>query len=150
MTPGTSSTLVPSPNGQWLVAEPAAHSVQITLVAGYDSTFAGFNFDGYGKGRLIFSVPQGWRVTVHCVNHGGTYHSCSLVRGALSGTIVFPGATSPNPGTGLAPGASSTFTFVAERTGAYRFVSLVPGQEEAGMWVVLQVTRGGEPAQFLA
>jgi hypothetical protein len=55
----------PSP-GRWLSANTAARQVTLTLVAGYNGTYGGFNFDGYGRGALLFRVPAGWRITVLC------------------------------------------------------------------------------------
>jgi hypothetical protein len=61
-------------------------------------------------------------------------------------TPAFRGATTPNPTDGLPPGQSATFSFVASRVGAYRFACLVPGHEDARMWDVLVVERGGKPS----
>jgi len=42
-------------------------------------------------------------------------------------------------------GSTTAFTFLASRTGSYRFACLVPGHEEARMYDVLSVTSGGRP-----
>jgi len=47
---------------------------------------------------------------------------------------------------GLSTGGKATFSFVASRAGSYRLASLVPGEEEARMWDVLEVARGGTPS----
>lgn len=106
----------------------------------------GFNFDGYGRGEMLVSVPQGWRVTVRFRNAGSLFNSCAVVTGLAATTLAFAGASTPNPVRGLASGASDTFSFSATRTGSYRLASLVPGHEQARMWDVLEVTRGGRPA----
>lgn len=134
------------PLSHWLSWNAHARVAHVLLVAGYDGTNGGFNFDGYARGRMLVRVPRGWRVTVTCRNGGSGYHSCAVVRGALSATIAFRGASSPHPAQGLAPGASATFSFRASRVGVYRFACLVPGHEQARQYVVLDVVPAGRPS----
>ena len=125
--------------GRWITWNAAARTVDLTLVAGYDGSNNGFNFDGYGRGRLLVQVPLGWRVTVTCRNTGSMRHSCAIVRGPMTAVPAFPGATTPDPVLGLAKGKTARFTFTASRAGTYRIACLVPGHEEARMWDVLVV-----------
>ena len=125
--------------GRWLSWNAAARTAALTLVAGYDGSNNGFNFDGYGRGRLLVSVPLGWRVTVTCRNAGPMRHSCAIVRGPMTAIPAFPGATTPDPVLGLKTGQTVRFTFTASRAGTYRIACLVPGHEEARMWDVLVV-----------
>lgn len=135
----------PSP-GRWLSSSTTARQVTLTLVAGYNGTYGGFNFDGYGRGALLFRVPAGWRITVLCRNASDLLrHSCAVVRGANSTALAFPGASSPQPLSGLTPGGSARFSFRAARPGVYRLACLVPGHEDGGMWDVLEVARSGRP-----
>jgi len=131
---------------QFLHVDTRHHVAALTLVAGYDSENNGFNFDGYGRGELLVTVPLGWRVRVSCVNRGGMRHSCAVVKGPGTVQPSFAGASVPDPTYGLQQGRSATFSFVASRTGSYRLACLVPGHEEARMWDVLEVTRGGRAA----
>jgi len=119
--------------------------VSVTLVAGYDSSNNGFNFDGYGRGELTVTVPLHWRVRVTCTNRGSLRHSCAVVAGAMSATPAFGGAETPQPVVGLPHGSTATFSFVASKLGAFRLACLVPGHEEARMWDVLEVVRDGKP-----
>ena len=135
----------PSP-AQFLHVDAAHEVASVTLVAGYDGENNGFNFDGYGRGELLVTVPRGWRVRVTCTNHAAVAHSCAVVRGPMTATPAFRGASVPHPIVGLARGQTARFTFVASRTGSYRFACLVPGHEEARMWDVLEVTAGGRPS----
>jgi hypothetical protein len=59
---------------------------------------------------------------------------------------AFRGAATPRPQTGLAPGQSARFTFLATKTGVFRFACLVPGHESARMYDVLRIRRGGKPS----
>jgi hypothetical protein len=131
---------------RFLSVGPAAKTVRLTMLAGLGSSNNGFNFDGYGRGELIASVPRGWRVTVQFQNRGPRRASAAVVTGARSATLAFPGAAVPGPIQGIGPGGKSQFSFTAGHTGVFRIASLVPGQAEARMYAVLVVTRGGRPS----
>ena len=131
--------------GRFLRWNAKAKQVQLTMLGALGASNNGFNFDGYGRGELLASVPRGWRVTVRCENRGSRRISCAVVPGARSATIAFRGASVPDPLQGLPPGGKSEFSFTASRPGSYRITSLVPGQSEARMFAVLVVTRGGRP-----
>jgi hypothetical protein len=135
----------PNP-AQFLLSNAASKLVHLTLLAGLGGANNGFNFDGYGSGELQVRVPLGWRVVVDCENRGGIRHSCAIVRGSLATTPAFRGASTKQPIVGLSPGAKATFSFTAARTGSFRIACLVPGHEQARMWDVLVVGRGGRPS----
>ena len=131
---------------RYFAADASRRTVHLTLLAGLDGENNGFNFDGYGRGELLVSVPLGWRLVVECDNRGGMRSSCAVVRDSLATRPAFPGAASPQPLQGLDPGAKASFSFRLTQTGSFRIASLVPGQEQARMWDVLEVTRGGRPS----
>jgi sulfocyanin SoxE-like protein len=131
---------------RFLSSSPSAKTVHLTMLAALGSSNNGFNFDGYGRGELIASVPRGWRVTVQFQNRGPRRASAAVVTGARSATLAFPGAAVPDPIQGIAPGGTSQFSFTAGHTGVFRIASLVPGQAEARMYAVLVVTGGGRPS----
>ena len=135
----------PAPS-KFLHVDAAHHAVSLLLIAGDGPSNNGFNFDDYGRGELLITIPRGWRVTVHCTNHAVLRNSCAVVSGPNATRPAFAGATTPNPSQGLESGESATFSFVASRTGAFRIASVVPGHEQARMYAVLDVTRGGRPS----
>lgn len=131
---------------QFLHVSASRHAVDLDLIAGKTGSNRGFNFDGYGRGELLVTVPRGWRVTVHCQNRAALRNSCAVISGPNAAAPAFAGAATPNPVIGLGTGESATFSFTASRIGVYRLASLVPGHELARMYDVLQVTRGGRPS----
>ena len=135
----------PPPPSRFLAVDAARHRVTITLIASYDGENGGFNFDGYSR-FLMWTVPRGWRVRVVCKNHGSLRHSCAVVRGPDSTRPAFRGAATRRPRIGLETGHTARFTFRASRKGVYRFACLVPGHQDARMWDVLKITRGGKPS----
>ncbi len=135
------------PLRRWLSYHALRRTVTLSLIPGYNDVYSGFNFNGYGKGQVLVSVPRGWRVTVRCANTRSTMrHSCAVVRGAGTTRPAFPGAASPNPRVGLAVGKTATFSFTARASGAYRLACLVPQHERAGEWDVLAVTGARLPS----
>jgi len=135
----------PPPPGQFLGVDAHRHRVTITLIASYDGTNGGFNFDGYSR-ELMWTVPRGWTVRVVCKNRGPLRHSCAAVNGPDSAQPAFRGASTPQPQIGLEAGHGASFTFRASRTGVFRLASLIPGQELARMWDVLKIVRSGKPS----
>ena len=134
------------PVGQFMRVDVARKAITLTLIAADGAGNNGFNFDDYGRGEMLVSVPAGWRVSVDCRNRSAYFSSCVVVAGPGASAPAFPGATTPRPLAGIAPGASASFAFVASRTGSYRLASLVAGDEDARMWDVLEVSRGGRPS----
>jgi Sulfocyanin (SoxE) domain len=148
---GRQSTTVAVPPGRpdprrFLNWSRSARSVQLTLAAGLGSSNNGYNFDGYGRGELIITVPLGWHVTIECVNRSGRRASCAVLPSTQQGGPTIPGASIPHPVTGLAPGARASFEFTTRGAGSYRLVSLVPGQLGARMFDILDVVRDGVPS----
>ncbi len=142
---GTGPGNQPDPKG-FLRADPSTRTVVVTLVAGYPATDYQFNYNGYGSGSLVITIPVGWQVTVQCENRGTVPNSCAVVGGRSDVRPLEPGWSTPDPAAGLAPGQSSSFVFTPTKTGSYRFASLVGGNEASGMWADLEVSAGGQPA----
>src|SRR5512143_1479905 len=129
----TSAGASPPPS-KWLTWNAHARTASLVLVAGFDGSNNGFNFHGYGRGKLLVRMPVGWRVTVTCRNAASIRHSCAIVRGPQTAVPAFRGASTPSPLLGLRSGQTARFRFTASRTGTYRIACLVPGHEEARMW----------------
>lgn len=121
-------------------------SVVVILVAGYPASDYQFNYNGYGSGALVLTVPVGWRVTIQCENRGTVPNSCAVVQGRTDTKPIDPMWSTPDPARGLDPGQSASFDFVLSRTGSFRIASLVGGNEASGMWADLEVTDGGLPS----
>jgi hypothetical protein len=134
----TSAGASPPPS-KWLTWNAHARTASLVLVAGYDGSNNGFNFDGYGRGQLLVRIPVGWRVTVTCRNAASMRHSCAIVRGAGTITPAFRGASTASPTIGLRSGQIARFSFTASRAGTYRIACLVPGHEQARQCDVLDV-----------
>ncbi|MHB1597805.1 MAG: sulfocyanin-like copper-binding protein [Acidimicrobiales bacterium] len=133
-----------------LRTDGADRTVALRLDASATGALAGFNFDGFGEGRMRVHVPVGWRVEVTCTNESTTLtHSCAVVEdrrlSPYGASLAFQGASTPDPRAGLGFGKTARFAFVASRVGTYRIACLVVGHEIDGMWDWLTVTAGDRP-----
>jgi sulfocyanin len=119
----------------WIVSQSAAaKTVTFKVVAGYNRTANGFNFDGGANGAMTFTVPADWKVTLQFSNQAALPHSAVVTSSRTSVTPAFAGAATPNAATGTAKGQSATVTFTANPAGTYYLVCAVPGHEGLGMW----------------
>ncbi len=133
---------------KWLVANAKSKTATLTLIAAYNNNLGGFNFDGYGYGKMVVSIPLHYKVTVIFSNKSSTPHNVLVVpyseRNKSSGlTLAFKGAGTGSATTGISKGTTKKFSFVASKTGTYALLCGVPGHDLAGMWDTLQVTNGG-------
>jgi hypothetical protein len=142
---GTGSGTPPDPKA-YMRTDQATRTVILTLIAGYPATDFQFNYNGYGSGSLVVTIPVGWQVTVQCENRGTVPNSCAVVSGRSDVKPIEPGWSTPDPVRGLDPGQSASFVFSPTNPGSYRIASLVGGNEASGMWADLEVTNGGQPA----
>ena len=132
----------------WMSYQSSTKTATLKLVAGYNSSQSGFNFNGYSNGQMVVTVPTGWKVTVDFSNQGQLPHSAAVVTTASSQSPAFPGAGLPASElvAGIASGQTATFSFTTGAPGDYRIACLVPGHEGLGMWDTLKVTSGGTPS----
>ena len=143
---GSSGTLATN-SSQWMTVDSASKSVRLTMDAAHGDANNGFNFNGYANGQMVVTIPVGWKVTVECKNESDSVnHSCAVVKNEGDTLPAFPGASTPAPVTGTAPGESSTFEFTPTTAGEYRIDCLVPGHDPAGMWAALRVVESGTPS----
>lgn len=128
--------------------------VHLTLIAGWNNTNAGFNFDGAAHGQMVVTVPLGAKVVVSFTNNVATPHNVDIIpyTQPVPGHGVqpaFPGANSPlpqfKPGA-PAPPKAQTFSFVATKAGRYMMVCGVAGHALAGMWDTFMVSSAAKTA----
>ena len=131
----------PPDPAKYIHVDDASRSAIVTLIAAYPATDFQFNYDGYGSGSLVLTVPVGWQVTVQCENRGTVPNSCSVVEDEKAAQPIDPSWTTPD----LQPGGSATFIFTPATPGSYRIASLVDGHEASGMWLDLEVVGSGRP-----
>ncbi len=146
--PGLGASAAQPASPHWLTVNSKQHAVTLTLIAGYTNALGGLNFNGDDNGKMVLSVPAGYRINVVFSNRSAAPHSAVFTPYAQkdntgSYRLAFKGSSTPNWINGTTAGHTQKFSFVATLAGKYALVCGVPGHEAAGMWAVLQVTRGG-------
>jgi uncharacterized cupredoxin-like copper-binding protein len=137
----------PAAGRQWLKWNAKTHTASLSLTAAYNNTLQGFNFNGYGNGKMTVTIPLGAHVTVTFKNKAaGVTHSFVITpyqdrNRSASFPVAFSGASSPDPSAGTPSGKTIHASFVARKAGKYAIVCAVPGHVPAGMWDVFQVKK---------
>src|SRR5207249_10107547 len=69
----------------WLRADATSKTVEFKLVAGLTDANGGMNFNGFGRGGLVLTVPQGWTLVLHYKNEDPNLpHSVEVIREAAA------------------------------------------------------------------
>jgi len=131
--------------GQFIQLDSKPKTVDLTVVAAFNSNNGSLNFNGYANGQATYTVPEGWTVKVSFKNVSSeSPHSVIIVnrdnaKNVRVGNAVFNGAESPNPEAGITSGVQ-TFQFTAEKQGTYAMACGVPGHSAGGMWITFVVS----------
>jgi sulfocyanin len=125
--------------------------VNLTLIAAYNNTGSGFNFNGAAKGQLTVTVPLGDKVNVTFSNNAALPHSAQVIaysKNVPSGPVsdAFKGANTANSTSGVTKGTTQKFSFTANKAGNYQIICAVPGHAAAGMWDTLVVSKSAHTA----
>lgn len=159
-TPAPSASIMPAPptgpmaTPDWYVIDRGARTVHLTITAGATPDANYWNYNGYIKGALAITVPQGYTVTIDLVNRDPNMaHSLGIQRDFTNPMLpaipspVFAGAATENPQSmtdATMPGQSETITFVADAAGNYHMICYIPGHTAVGMWLYFNVSASDE------
>src|SRR5437762_4771425 len=130
----------------WLRADAASKTVEFKLVAGLTGANGGMNFNGFGRGGLVLTVPQGWTVVLHYKNEDPNLpHSVEVIPEAAAiptGPVppAFEHATTGRLEQGFSTGQGAEIRFVTGKAGSFLIFCAVPGHGAAGMWIRLAVS----------
>src|SRR5438309_9343839 len=125
----------------WLRADAASKTVEFKLVAGLTDANGGMNFNGFGRGGLVLTVPQGWNVVLHFKNEDPNLpHSVEVIPEAAAippGPVppAFEHATTGRLEQGFSTGQGAEIRFAATKAGSFLILCAVPGHGAAGMWI---------------
>lgn len=123
-------------------------SVEVTLIAVFNDENYGMNFNGYGKGGAVYTIPKGWTVHVRFINPSPVPHSLIVidkedVRKLQIAEPYFKGAAIEKHLQGIAY-EKREFSFVPDEAGAFAFACGFPAHALNGHWVSLQVSATAE------
>lgn len=139
-----------------LSANTMTRTADLYMTAGYNSNNLWANYDGYAHGKMMITIPLGYRIRLHFTNDGGVPYAIGVYD--AYNHVAFKGAGNSisefdfNPTLGIVPGDSVTYTFTANQTGTYHLASYLyrfpthnPNNVSLGMWDTLRVVSGGSP-----
>ena len=134
----------------WLRADAASKAVDFKLVAGLTDANGGMNFNGFGRGGLVLTVPQGWNVVLHFKNEDPNLpHSVEVIGDAAAIPVgpvppAFELATTGRLEQGFPAGQGTDIRFAPAKAGSFLIFCAVPGHGAAGMWVRLAVSEAAD------
>src|SRR5947208_6920851 len=137
----------------WLRPDAASKTVDFKLVAGLTDNNGGMNFNGFSRGGLVLTVPQGWTVALHFKSEDPNLpHSVEII--PVGATIptgpvppAFDHAATGRLDQGFSAGQGSDVRFVPGKAGSFLIFCAVPGHGAAGMWIRLAVSEAtGTPS----
>ena len=130
----------------WLHGDAATKTAEFKLVGGLTDLNGGMNFNGFKRGGLVLTVPQGWNVVLHFKNQDQNLpHSVEIIpdSGAIpSGPVppAFAHAATGQLEQGFPSGQGGDVRFVAAKAGAFLIFCAITGHGTAGMWIRLTVS----------
>ncbi|HXM37741.1 MAG TPA: sulfocyanin-like copper-binding protein [Gemmatimonadales bacterium] len=133
-------------NPIWLRADTAAKSVDFKLVAGLRDLNGGMNFNGFTRGGLLLTVPQGWTVVLQFKNQDQNLpHSVEVIADTSRLPVgpvppAFDRATTGKLEQGFSAGQGTDVRFLAGKVGSFLIFCAVPGHGGAGMWIRLSIS----------
>ena len=123
-----------------------ARRVELTIIAAYDQSNSGYNFNGGFDGSHRVTVPLGWRVAVTFVNRDVIPHSFIVIRAVRNLPLridraAFPGAASRKHQVGVgAGGREDGIEFVASQSGDYLIACGITGETVLGSYLRLVIS----------
>ena len=123
-----------------------ARRVDLTVIAGFDKSNSGYNFNGGSHGGHRITVPTGWRMCLTFVNRDVIRHSVVVIHEQTPVPLrisrpSLSGAASRAFERGQLTGArQDDIVFAANRPGTYLIASGVPGDAALGTYLRLTVS----------
>ena len=123
-----------------------ARRVELTMIAAYDQSNNGYNFNGGFNGSHHVTVPLAWRVAVTLVNRDVIPHSFVVIRPVRYLPLridrpALPGAASRTHQVGVpAGGREDGIEFVAGQPGAYLLACGITAHTAGGSYLRLTIS----------
>ena len=142
---------IPSPGPddteKFIKVDHDAKHVTFPLTATFNDANHGMNFNGHYKGRAVYTVPKGWKVTFEFKNMSPVPHSAVVVEAYMArklqvGEPYFDGASTTDPLKGLKK--EEKFTFEVDEAGKFAVACGFPAHSASGHWLSFNVSKDAE------
>jgi hypothetical protein len=133
----------PMDNAKFLLVNDESKTAILPIIATYNDANYGMNFNGHHRGKAIYTVPKGWKITVQFQNMSPVPHSAIIVEESMIKKLqfsepYFEGASTREPLKGLVK--KDEFSFVADESGKFAIACGFPAHSASGHWISLIIS----------
>jgi len=150
--PGKGTGVEPTAEGgggeqqqQFLTMGQKPKTLGLSLLAADGTVGGGLNFNGYNRGGMTITIPQGWTVNATFKNlavqspHSAVVTTAGETKKPQPDTTgVFPGSATPRASQGITSG-TQYFDFKPDKQGTFVLLCGVPGHAVGGQWNYVKV-----------
>ncbi|MCL4494299.1 MAG: hypothetical protein M1294_05725 [Firmicutes bacterium] len=144
-----------SPNltaAKWMTIHPSSKTIDLKVESTYSSSQQSSVLDGFTRGGMVVTIPEGYHVKMDFINHGPIPESIGVYR---RHHLAFPGAgesyrqIAVKPTAGILPGQHRLYKFTATKVGTYMLADWLNGGKTtptSDIWDTVKVVSGGNPS----
>ena len=143
-------------NPVFLKQDPKNKEVEIYLIATFDKSNYGMNFNGVSKSEGGYEIPLGWKVKATFCNNSDVPHSVMVVEEDVAERKInlgdepyFEGPTTPKPNTIGTTNKIEKFEFTPDEAGDFSFACGFPTHSANGHRIFLKIKKDLEKAAFI-
>lgn len=142
----------PMDTSKFILVNEETKSVILPVIATYNDSNYGMNFNGHHRGKAIYTVPEGWKITVQFQNMSPVPHSAIIVEESITKKLqfsepYFEGASTKEPLKGLIK--KDEFSFVADESGKFAIACGFPAHSASGHWISLIISAEAQTATLV-
>jgi len=130
--------------------------VEVFIIATFDKSNYGMNFNGLSKSEGGYEIPLGWKVKVIFCNNSDVPHSVMVVETDVAERKInlgedpyFDGATTPKPNTLGTTNKIEKFEFTPDEAGDFSFACGFPTHSANGHRIFLKIKKDLKQATFV-
>jgi hypothetical protein len=143
-------------NPLFLKQDADKKEAELFIIATFDKSNYGMNFNGISKSEGGYEIPLGWKVKVTFCNNSDVPHSLMVVEADaaerkinLGDEPYFEGATTPKPNTIGTTNKIEKFEFTPDETGDFSLACGFPTHSANGHRIFLKIKEGLKEAAFV-
>lgn len=142
-------------NPVFLKQDAQKKEVELYIIATFDKSNYGMNFNGISKSEGGYEIPLGWKVKVTFCNNSDVPHSLMVVEADaaerkinLGDEPYFEGATTPKPNTIGTTNKIEKFEFTPDEAGDFSLACGFPTHSANGHRIFLKIKEDLKMATF--
>ncbi len=143
-------------NPVFLRQDAAKKVAEVFIIATFDKSNYGMNFNGVFKSEGGYEIPLGWKVKVTFCNNSAVPHSVMVVEEDVAETKInlgadpyFDGAATPKPNTLGTTNKIEKFEFTPDEAGDFSFACGFPTHSANGHRIYLKIKKDLKKAAFI-